>query len=286
MNYKHAFHAGNAADVLKHAILVLVLRYLSQKDTPFRMIDTHAGAGLYDLAGDDASRTGEWREGIGRLLEGTEPKQGALHPQAAALLAPYLDCILACRAEHGRMAYPGSPLLAQMLLRSNDRLILCETADGPAKALGQAIGRDKRVSILALDGWMVLKAQIPPKEKRGLVLIDPAFEDKNEFATLAGSLAEAWRKWPGGVYLGWYPLKDQALVARFCRDIAESGLRKVLRLELMLGGTSGLTGTGLILINPPWTLEKDLQTLLPELAKLLARGPKAGWRLEWLAGEE
>jgi 23S rRNA (adenine2030-N6)-methyltransferase len=248
MNYKHAFHAGNAADVLKHAILVLVLRYLSQKDAPFRLIDTHAGAGLYDLAGDDASRTGEWHDGIGRLLDGMQQKLSGLPPEAAALLAPYLACITACRAEHGRMAYPGSPVLARMLMRRDDRLVLCETAAGPAKALGKAIGRDKRVSILPLDGWMVLKAQIPPKEKRGLVLIDPAFEDRDEFATLARSLADAWRKWPGGVYLAWYPLKDQTLVARFCRNLAESDLRKVLRLELMLGGTSGLTGTGLIAV--------------------------------------
>jgi 23S rRNA (adenine2030-N6)-methyltransferase len=212
MNYRHAFHAGSFADVVKHAVLARILTHLRAKPAAFRVLDTHAGAGRYDLAGAEASRSPEWREGIARLLA------------------------------------------------------------APA---------------LALDGWTALNAYVPPKERRGLVLIDPPFEDEGDFSRLAQGLESAHRKWPGGSYLLWYPIKERAAPDALARRLRRAGIAKILRAELSIAASPGsnrLGACGLIVVNPPWTLERELDVLLPALQTILA-GKGGGHRVDWLASE-
>ncbi len=281
MNYDHAFHAGNFADVVKHAVLARIVAHLKAKDSPFRIIDTHAGAGMYALTGAKAGRTGEWRDGIGRLRAATLP------PSLAELLAPYLTALDALNRGGKLTRYPGSPALAQAWLRPDDRLVACELHPAAAAALTRNLGRDRRVRVVEIDGYTALNAYVPPKERRGLVLIDPPFEQANEFARLAEALAGAHRKWPTGIYLLWYPIKDRRESDTFGRRLARLGVPRILRAEVTIGpgDPERLNGTGLIVVNPPWTLEAELQTLLPFLATVLARDGQ-GVRIDWLAGEK
>jgi 23S rRNA (adenine2030-N6)-methyltransferase len=307
MNYQHAYHAGNFADVVKHAIFCRVLMHLRDKPAPFRVIDTHAGAGGYNLAGPEASKTQEWQDGVGRLLPADSGRLAAdLGPQAADLLAPYLNAVAALNPNGRLTAYPGSPKLAQALLRRQDRLIACELEPRAAADLERALKGDARTKAIAIDGWTALTAYVPPRERRGVVLIDPPFEQPDEFDRLAERLVAAHRKWPTGIYLLWYPIKDDTEVAAFVRKLARTGIAKMLRAELILptsgsnassasgvrpGSSSGLPsrpglrGSGLIAVNPPWTLYRELEVLLPVLAKLLSRGVAGAVTLHWLAGE-
>ncbi len=273
MNYRHAFHAGNFADVFKHALLARILAYLNRKETPYRVIDTHAGEGAYDLAREEAERTGEWREGIGRLAA------GAVESSAADLLRPFLDVVGPCDADGRPALYPGSPLIAQKLTRSGDRLVFCEKHPEAFAALRKRFGRDRRVRTLDLDGWTALGAFVPPPERRGLVLVDPPFEAKDEFATLAKSFAAAHAKWPTGVYALWYPVKDPADARALWGSVRESGAKSALRLELAIAPFAegaGLVRTGLIVANPPWALQDEARALLPELVRLMERKPGSG----------
>jgi 23S rRNA (adenine2030-N6)-methyltransferase len=282
LNYRHAFHAGSFADVHKHAVLCRILHYLRSKPAAFRVIDTHAGTGLYDLTGAEAARSSEWREGIGRLTEATLPAS------AAALLAPYLEVIEALN-ERGRLTtYPGSPALARAWLRPQDRLTACEFEPKAAAALARHLRGDARIKTLALDGWTALSAYVPPKERRGLVLVDPPFEEDNDFARLPQGLAASHRKWPTGIYLLWYPIKGRSAPDALAKKLRRLGIAKVLRTELLvasLSDPSRLNGSGLVVINPPWTLADELSILLPALAKGLGRGGKGSFRLDWLTGE-
>ncbi|MFZ0841057.1 MAG: 23S rRNA (adenine(2030)-N(6))-methyltransferase RlmJ [Xanthobacteraceae bacterium] len=278
MNYRHAFHAGNFADVVKHAVLARILVHLGEKPQPFRMIDTHAGAGLYDLAGPDASRTGEWRAGIGRLTA------ASLAAPVSALLAPYLDAVAKLNSGGELRHYPGSPLIALSLMRPQDRLIACELEPGAAAALRSHLHADKRAKAIAIDGFVALNAYVPPKERRGLVLIDPPFEQPNEFERLGQCLIDAQRKWSTGVYVAWYPRKDLSAVKTLINQIKRSGIAKVLLAELDVGNdATRLTGTGLLIINPPWRLDQELALLLPALADTLAQEQKPRVQIEALA---
>ena len=280
MNYRHAYHAGNFADVVKHAVLARIVAHLKEKPAAFRAIDTHAGAGAYDLAGPEASRTGEWRDGIGKLVGAN------LAPAERALLAPYLEAIAAFNAGDLKVS-PGSPLLLQHWLRPQDRLIACEREPNAARALGARLRGDKRARAVVIDGYTALNAYVPPKERRGLVLIDPPFEARDEFDRLAQGLAAAHRKWPTGIYTLWYPIKDAADTQQFGRRISRLGIPRTLQAELSLAGRRGLGGSGLILVNPPWRLESELAVLLPALLRVLdGSAPGAGRTLtRWLAGE-
>jgi 23S rRNA (adenine2030-N6)-methyltransferase len=282
MNYRHAYHAGSFADVLKHAVLCRVLVHLREKQAPFRVIDTHAGAGRYELGGPEAGKTQEWREGIERLL------RAQLAPPVRALLAPYLDAVVALNPGGRLAAYPGSPALAQALLRPQDRLTACELEPQAASALTSHLRGDPRAKAVLIDGWIALSAYLPPKQRRGLVLIDPPFEQPGEFTRMAQGLAAAHRKWPSGIYLLWYPIKDAAEVAAFSRRLVRLGIAKMLRVELVVAAASentGLRGSGLVAVNPPWTLHDELKTMLPALAQVLSRGPTPRPTLDWLAGE-
>src|SRR5664279_2778595 len=282
VNYRHAFHAGSFADVFKHAVLCRILHYLRAKPAAFRVIDTHAGAGLYDLAGAEASRGGEWHDGIERLLA------AQLTPQTAELLAPFLEVVGALN-ERGRLkTYPGSPALARAWLRPQDRLIACEIEPQAAIALRQNLRGDTRIKTLEIDGWTALGAYVPPKERRGLVLVDPPFEQDSDFFRLARGLAAAHRKWSTGIYALWYPIKGRSEPDALAKSLRRLGIGKMLRAELIVAPLSDPTrfnGCGLILVNPPWTLESELSALLPALAGILGRDGKGGFKLDRLTRE-
>jgi 23S rRNA (adenine2030-N6)-methyltransferase len=202
------------------------------------------------------------------------------------LLAPYLDAVAALNADGKLAAYPGSPLVAASLLRRQDRLVACEIEPQAAASLSAALRGDRRAKVLAIDGWMALGAYVPPKERRGLVLLDPPFEEAADFMRLSSALAGAHRKWPGGIYLLWYPIKERGGPDALARHLRKLAIPDVLRCELTLGaprGQAGLIGSGLIVVNPPFTLEPDLRTFMPGLAQTLS--PTAVSRIDWLARE-
>ena len=282
MNYRHVFHAGNFADVVKHTILTRILAYLMRKDAPFRVIDTHAGVGLYDLKGAAAERTGEWVDGIRRLIERDLPKP------AQDLLAPYLDAVLAQNPDGGLRFYPGSPLITRNMLRQQDRLMALELHPVDVEALRENFASDFQVRVTHVDGWQALGTHLPPKEKRGLVLIDPPFEERNEFGRMAQNLIKAHKRWPTGLYALWYPIKDLADVDKFVALLQASGILKILKLELTIRQPSNpprLHGTGMIVINPPFVLEEEMRVLMPVLADVLSDEGRGRWAIDWVAGE-
>jgi 23S rRNA (adenine2030-N6)-methyltransferase len=283
MNYRHIYHAGNFADVLKHAVLCLLIRYMQKKDKAFRVLDTHAGTGLYDLSSEEAQKTGEWRDGIGRLLSAD------LAPEVTQLLAPYLDAVREMNPDGGINLYPGSPKLARLLFRPQDRLAAMELHPDDFGRLWRLFEGDYQVRVTELDGWLSLGAHLPPKEKRGLVLIDPPFEIDGEYERLAKGLATAYRRFPGGTYCLWYPIKKGAPIRQFHEDLQALEIPKMLCAELLVRSdreTTGLSGSGLIVVNPPFTLKADLHRLLPVLKEVLAQDRYASQRSFWLRGEE
>ncbi len=297
MNYRHAFHAGSFADVVKHAVLARVIAHLREKPAAFRVIDTHAGAGLYDLSGPEATRGGEWRDGIARVIA------AQFAPEVAALLAPYRGAVAALNgakvsagktggdamsvvgADAQRLAvYPGSPALVRAWLRPQDRLIACELEPKAARALTAALRGEPRAKALALDGWTALGAYVPPKERRGLVLVDPPFEDAQDFSRLAQGLAAAHRKWATGVYMLWYPIKGRPEPDALAKSMRRLGIAKILRAELCvapLNDPTRLNGSGLLVVNPPWPLESELRLLFPALLGVLERS-RGSVRIDWL----
>lgn len=279
MNYRHAFHAGNFADVLKHATLMRVLAHLARKETPFRVIDIHAGDGMYDLRADEANRTGEWVDGIGRL------RSGRLSAAAEAILAPYRSALAALAPLGDR--YPGSPALIRHALRPQDRANFNELHPDACQHLHRLLGRDERIAITALDAYLAWKAQVPPPERRGLVLVDPPFEQPGEFDRMVAGLGMMARKWPTGTAMLWYPVKEERAAAAFEASVAASGFAKLIVLELHVDAPAPdgpLVGSGLVIANPPWLLADDMAVLMPELSALLARGRTARWRVDWLQG--
>jgi 23S rRNA (adenine2030-N6)-methyltransferase len=282
MNYRHAFHAGNFADVVKHAVLVRILVHLRAKPAAFRVIDTHAGAGVYDLTSDEARRGGEWLTGIARVM------QARFSETTLPLLKPYLDIVRAFNPLAELKTYPGSPLIARALLRPQDRLTACEVEPNARKRLIDALRRDTQARVVDLDGWLALPAFVPPKERRGLVLIDPPFEAKDEFERLAAGFAQAFAKWPTGSYLLWYPVKSRRATDSLARHVAEvvgtaTPPGECLRLEFSVAPQAtgaALASAGLLVVNPPWTLIGELKAILPELEKPLGQGGAARFRLQ------
>ncbi|MBB4065524.1 23S rRNA (adenine(2030)-N(6))-methyltransferase RlmJ [Gellertiella hungarica] len=283
MNYRHIYHAGNFADVLKHAVLALLVRYLQKKEGAFRVLDTHAGIGLYDLSSVEAQKTGEWQTGIGKLIDAELP------PEASALLEPYLTAVRALNPEGGLRKYPGSPALARALFRPQDRLSAIELHPEDARALARLFEGDHQVRVTELDGWLTLKSHLPPKEKRGLVLVDPPFEQEGEYERLVKGLAEGYRRFSGGTFCLWYPMKKGAPVAAFHEALKALEIPKMLCAELTVMSdrdATGLNGSGLVIVNPPYTLKDELHVLLPVLRERLAVDRYASQRVFWLRGEE
>jgi 23S rRNA (adenine2030-N6)-methyltransferase len=271
MNYRHSYHAGGFADVLKHAVLSLVLQYLQRKEAPFRVIDTHAGAGRYGLTSPQAAKTGEWQGGIARLLG---PDAEPLPQTVSRHLKPYLDAVRADNEGNTLAVYPGSPAIALRFLRPHDTLIANELNADERWRLQRAIGGDPRVKVMGLDAWVALKALLPPKERRGVILIDPPFEEKGELDAMATGLAHALKRFATGLYIAWYPIKDAKPIARFHAAIAAlAPSSNALRIELMLRRPieqERLNGCGLVVINPSYTLKEELGAVVPELTQRFA----------------
>ncbi len=278
MNYRHVFHAGNFADVFKHAILVALLRALQRKDKGFAYIETHAGAGRYSLDGPDAAKAAEFRNGIARLWD--EPREEGLAAYLAAVRALNRGARLHC--------YPGSPRIARFFLRPQDRMRLAEAAPAECERLQSEFARDDQVTVRCGDGYALLKAWLPPPERRGLVLVDPPYERADEWERVLAALRLGLKRWRAGIYAVWYPLKAGAPVERFKSAAIKSGLRKVLLAELSVWPPDSpfrLNGCGMLIVNPPWPLHTELRKLLELLAARLEQGPAPASRIEWLVPE-
>jgi 23S rRNA (adenine2030-N6)-methyltransferase len=278
MNYRHAFHAGNHADVLKHAVLARVLTYLTQKDKPLAVLDAHAGIGVYDLQGTEADKTGEWQGGIGLL-------GAAFAPEVEAILSPYRHCLAALNPKGDVRFYPGSPEIILRLLRGGDRLLANELHPSDAETLRQNYWGETRLVVLQQDALQAVKSQLPFKERRGLVLIDPPYEQKNEAAHTVRMIAQGFQRFQTGCFILWYPVTTDPFVDHLLDDVATLGIGNILRAELRVKHTheaSGLSGSGLLILNPPFILEGELRILLPALAQRLGI---AGWgrsEVSWL----
>jgi len=281
MNYRHGFHAGNFADVVKHSLLVMLLEALNRKPAPWAYLDTHAGAGAYDLHSEAARRTGEAAAGIGRLWAAWA--SGAKLPAAAERL-----CRMVAELNPGLAAgqsprvYPGSPRVAAALGRADDKLFLAELHPEVAYLLRGELQGNAAAAVHERDGYEMLKAFTPPKERRGLVLIDPPYEKADEFEAVAAALKAAHARWPTGVYALWYPIKDDAARRRFLRKLENSGIRKILLTELTLPPQAeGLYGTGMVIINPPYKLDEEARQCLAALVPLLgAERSEVRWLVE------
>lgn len=278
LSYRHAFHAGNHADVLKHWVLSLIVRALLHKDKPFVFIDTHAGAGRYRLDSDWASQHREHETGIQRLW-----RSGNV-PEA---LEPYLWAVRTTNPGRELLWYPGSPRIVRPFLRHQDRMVLCELHTSEARIIAREFEGDRQVRIESGDGYQALRAWLPPRERRGLVHIDPAYERRDERQRVLKALAEAHARWPTGIYALWYPIQDQATADDFRRRLQRLGIPRMLAVELRVLADEAfrLNGSGLILINPPWRLDSTLEQTLPWLWKTLSHRAEGGWRVTWLTGE-
>lgn len=276
MNYRHIFHAGNFADVFKHMVLSLLIKALKRKDTAFCYLDTHAGTGLYNLYAEAAQKTKEFNNGIGRIMGLTN---------SPPLISEYESIIRKLNTQNNLQFYPGSPLIAQSLLREQDKMILCELHQTDVDQLKQNLWRDKRVAIHHQDGYQSLKAFLPPKEKRGLVLIDPPFERNDEYENIIKLLKQALQRWENGIYVIWYPIKDKNSVKRFLYHLKNLTVKNLLNTELYVYPEDiilRLTGCGMAIINAPWQLDEQMYELMPWLTKNLAIEGPGSWHTEWL----
>lgn len=278
MNYRHLFHAGNFADVFKHLVIARLLKALQRKDKGFAYIETHAGAGRYDLRAPGVQKTQEYRDGIGRLWDSSPPHD----------IADYLDAVRGVNRGATLRYYPGSPRVARFFLRPQDRMRVCEQSPGECEQLQAEFAGDAQVYVRCGDGYAALKGWLPPPERRGLVLIDPPYERTDEWDRVRDALMLGAKRWSSGVYAVWYPLKAGTPVGRFLSRVAGSGLRKMLLAELTVWPADTpfrLNGCGMLLLNPPWRFDTELRTLLEALKTLLKQGPAARSRVEWLVPE-
>jgi 23S rRNA (adenine2030-N6)-methyltransferase len=278
MNYRHAFHAGNFADCLKHAALVAVLLHLRKKSTPFAIIDTHGGRGLYDISADEASKTGEAQDGIGRLLH---------LDSVPGVLEPYRDCV----RSFGENTYPGSPLIAAKMLRAQDRLIAIEKHPDEFVALASTLRDEKRARVVQGDYLRELPRLLPPAERRGLVLMDPPYETEDEFATATRALIAAHGRFPTGIFLLWYPAKERPLVVATAGELLNAGITSLLQVELDVGAAGRrsigirerLSAAGLLVVNPPFGFAEEMRRIMPFLEKILVQGEGAKGRIHSFA---
>lgn len=279
LSYRHLFHAGNFADVFKHALLARLLISLGAKDKPYFYLDTHAGTGRYDLSHEWAWKAKEFENGISRLWD---------RKDIPAALAPYMDAV---RAENpkGRLRYyPGSPLIALKMRRPVDRLVFSELNRADCAELETAVGRARNSDVRLMDGYEALKTFLPPQEKRGLVLLDSSFDRPREFQRIVKALKEANQRWATGMYAIWYPLMEPAAMHEFARSLEKSGIRKILRLELKVGRKGEaryMNSSGMLVVNPPWKFDAEARPLLDWLAQAMSQGAGSGSKVDWLVPE-
>jgi 23S rRNA (adenine2030-N6)-methyltransferase len=279
LSYRHMFHAGNFADVFKHALLTRLLIALSSKDKPYLYLDTHAGIGRYDLMHEWAQKAREYANGIGRIWSATD---------APAELAPYMEAVRAANPHGTLRNYPGSPLIAKRFLRPDDRMVLVELNRVDYDELTTVFERERRVAVQCMDAYQSLKAYLPPPERRGLVLLDSSFDRSRELDRVVRALKEAHARWSTGVYAVWYPIMEPAPMRDFAQDVVHSGIRKVLRLELTVRerDESGIIpGCGMLVVNPPWHFDDEARTIVQWLATKLVVSGKGSARVDWLVPE-
>lgn len=278
LSYRHSFHAGNHADVVKHLVLTLILQSLKQKDKGFFYLDTHSGVGRYSLLSAEAEKTGEYLEGVARLWERCDL------PEEVAL---YLNEIK--KLNKGKLKYyAGSPLLAVQQLRPQDRALLTELHPNDFPLLRQEFAKVENVVTKREDGFQQLKAALPPKEKRGLVLIDPPYELKEDYELVVKAIIEGYKRFATGIYAIWYPVVLRQHTKRIVRGLQETGIRKILQIELAVRPDSdqrGMTASGMIVINPPWQLESQMKKVLPYLTEVLVPEGTGRWCVEWITPE-
>ncbi len=278
LSYRHAFHAGNHGDILKHAILALVIDYLKQKDKPFVYIDTHAGAGQYQLTSEQAQKTREYEQGITQLW------QSRNLPDA---LQAMMSVVRDLNPDGKLKTYPGSPQFARHLMRTQDRLRLFELHPSDWQILCKHFAGDRQTKIEQQNGFSGVNALLPPAQRRALILYDPPYEQKQDYTAVIDSLAQCYKKFPGGVYIIWYPLLKAPYIKEMMQKLESMAIKDVLRVELEVGDPAlieGMYGSGLILVNAPWSLPQQLQTLLPFLNEKLAQG-KGNYRIVRVAEE-
>jgi len=288
MNYRHAYHAGNHADVLKHVILARAIGHMTRKDKPLRIIDAHAGIGLYSLLSEQAGKTFEWQDGVGRLFD-TSGKRLALQGKAAEeLLEPWRSMVEAVNLRDKQLEwYPGSPELSVLLTRPDDRLVFNELHPEDHATLSELYARDKRVRVSNTEAMVAVKSTLPPPEKRGLVLIDPPYEKRDDDRHAMSMLWHGQKRFATGCFMVWYPITGDGLLRRLTDIAHEMNYPKMLQVELLVRPArldGGLAGSGLIILNPPWPLAEELPVLLPALSDRL-RQEKGSWRIEWINGE-
>ncbi|BCK05712.1 23S rRNA (adenine(2030)-N(6))-methyltransferase RlmJ [Vibrio cholerae] len=278
LSYRHSFHAGNHADVLKHIVQSLILNSLQQKEKPFVYHDTHSGVGRYDLTHEWSEKTGEYKQGIARVWQ---------QDNIPAELDSYLDAIRQLNQGETLRYYPGSPRVARAHLREQDRMVLTELHPSDYPLLEQEFHRDRQVSIYKEDGFARLKASLPPQERRGLVLIDPPYELAKEYRDVVRAIAQSYKRWATGIYAIWYPVVNRCDIDDMLEGLQGLEIRKILQIELGVAPDTnerGMTASGMIVINPPWTLESQMQTILPFLKQVIA--PATGhYKVEWVVPE-
>ena len=278
LSYRHGFHAGNFADVLKHSLITLVISALKQKDKPFVYIDTHAGAGKYSFKSEFAQKTTEYQAGIGKLwAQQTIPEE----------MKDYLSAVRAENTGKQLVRYPGSPQLVRRLVRAQDRLQLSELHSSDFEILHGLFAQDKQVSIAKEDGLLMLEKKLPPIQKRGFILIDPSYEVKSDYKQVVDALVKAHRHFATGIYALWYPVIDRELTERLLLGLKETGMPKQLRIEHAItkdGAVRGMTASGMLFINPPWQLASQARTFLPWLNQVLT-DEQGQWQVEWQVPE-
>ncbi|EGR3920781.1 23S rRNA (adenine(2030)-N(6))-methyltransferase RlmJ [Vibrio cholerae] len=278
LSYRHSFHAGNHADVLKHIVQSLILNSLQQKEKPFVYHDTHSGVGRYDLTHEWSEKTGEYKQGIARVWQ---------QDKIPAELDSYMDAIRQLNQGETLRYYPGSPRVARAHLREQDRMVLTELHPSDYPLLEQEFHRDRQVSIYKEDGFARLKASLPPQERRGLVLIDPPYELAKEYRDVVRAIAQSYKRWATGIYAIWYPVVNRCDIDDMLEGLQGLEIRKILQIELGVAPDTnerGMTASGMIVINPPWTLESQMQSILPFLKQAIA--PATGhYKVEWVVPE-
>ncbi|SFN41322.1 23S rRNA (adenine2030-N6)-methyltransferase [Izhakiella capsodis] len=279
LSYRHSFHVGNHADVLKHTVQSLIIEGLKEKEKPFLYLDTHAGAGRYQLSGEHAERTGEYLEGIARIWQ---------HDDIPELLKPYIGAVRAFNQGKTLRFYPGSPLIARHLLRPDDKLHLTELHSSDFPLLRNEFQKEPRARVERADGYQQLKARLPPPSRRGLILIDPPYELKSDYQAVVSSIHEGYKRFATGVFALWYPVVMRQQIKKMCNEMQATGIRRILQIELAVRPDSdqrGMTASGMLVVNPPWRLEHQMKTLLPWLHEKLVPTGIGHARVSWLVPE-
>lgn len=279
LSYRHSYHAGNHADVLKHVVLSLCIEYLKEKDKPFIYLDTHSGAGRYLLQGEHAEKTGEYLTGINRVWQ---------QAQTPALLDPYMKVLRYYNRNEQLKYYPGSPLIAKQLLREEDKLYLTELHTADYQLLRHEFLKDKRAQVSKEDGFHQLKSQLPPLQRRGIILIDPSYELKTDYQQAVKAIVEGYKRFATGTYALWYPVVSRTQTQRMINALVDTGIKKILQIELAVRPDNtqrGMTASGMIVINPPWQLATQMESILPWLHSVLVPEHTGGYIVQQLSGE-